>query len=702
MTRQVRTQKNDGVGEARDFGRVGIDVVAHTDVQARQTDPRAMLNALGSWERQLMQQGAENIAARNELSGQEGMRDATLNRVDEERMKDDAAYSKGVAKNRTAARGYEWLAKSNVDLDAALKDDPNLDFEAWREGRLKEFLGSADAEGTLAIEDQNRFVAQFEQTMRARYEAKHAQIKLQEQTTSFADAMSSLLRATGGKLTPEQLATAEKQYGDENAALDEDERADVFGTLLLQQLGTDKNLNAYELAKSRGLLDKADWADKFERQKEATTQLIEREREEAIRNDMDRYMRVTQDLNRKARNGELTMAYLSKLHQSGEATDAEVRSAWNTQLSYENQRYNTALKEREKAQHRAQLGAIALKGQAAIEVAIGTGVGTRKEFKALFDQQWALAQGALLSGEDPAEAKKAMEATMVIAQQAAIMPDGAKNFFEKADVSTPAFETHASLYREMKADGFADYFRNALSSAAYAKLERWDKFVAGGMSKAEATRKLASSVIPVEEAVKRTAQMQWRTITPAAKELSADLDVVTPAVVENMLATYVSGHIAAGLSDDEALEAAKQEFNDRIAVIDGFPVPRMWLASETGGAAEQLAESWPRYRDEVLMPELTKRYGTAIGELRLEPNLKKPGRFVVRPVGHSTVIKEWEDDAPDAEIKRKGKPKEFTVDDILMGVVRLERGDVDKQRELEALRNSGDPRYMNLKPIGPK
>lgn len=163
MARQDFTGKNRGVGETRDFGRVGIDVVHPTNVQAFQRDPSQLVNALNQFNGMLR----EVKEQKKSTSKAEGMRAAALGQVDESRMATDEAFADGVNSLRVTQQGMRWMNETAQRIQSMAQDDPNFDVDQALRDANEEFLTGAAGQSPKTAEEQMRFVGQLEQNVRA-------------------------------------------------------------------------------------------------------------------------------------------------------------------------------------------------------------------------------------------------------------------------------------------------------------------------------------------------------------------------------------------------------------------------------------------------------------------------------------------------------------------------------------------------------
>lgn len=689
MARSDTTRKNAGIGEERDFGRVGLDVVHPTNVVAEQRNPNGILAFLGQANEMRQRERAERIAEAKSLAREEGQRDASTGRVDETRMADDEIYAEGVQANRAISSGIEMLSKSAEDLDLALKEDPNLDYEAWAQAWKRDYIGAQEATTTAAVKEQNRILAQFDQVARSRFEAKRTELKIKEAETSVADGVLKLMSAAGNKLTPEAFNAHTAALAN-NAGLDDDEAQRIVGSALLTELGTKNNLNAYELAKSRGLLESAEWAARFEKEREAAQGRIEAEQIEARRKDVEARLKADEWGLREAHAGRHTIANLTARVQRGELLQEEADRYWNTQLQVQQQRREEAARKLEAAQYQTNVAKFVNGGQEAVEFAIATKQIKRSDAQDYVDAQWAQAW-AMTATDDPEVRKQGLEqmrSVLTTAQGAAIIPSAAKNILNEADLGNPQrFTRNASAYRDMVAAGMGDFIKNNVNSQAYAKLERWKRLVEdGGMTPIEATRQMNAGIVPPEEAEKRVSSVYRYLVNPAGQELAADKNIRVPGHVSGVLKNYMVAHVMAGEDEATALESAKRQFEDRFNVIDGFPVPKAWTQGPRGDNGEYLDEVWPTYRDEILLPSMRERYGDEFGDtVNLIPSPHHPGKFMVARPNSVDVL--YED----------GAVKVYDINELIRETALHKRTKAEKEAQREvAEKTQRDTEALNM------
>lgn len=624
---QTRKRLNVGVGDSREFGRVGIDVVAPTNVRAAQTDTSSIERTLDGFAQladQKADQRAEQLA---DLARFEAERDLALDRVDEERMAGETAYAEGIASARAEAEGLRMVAGASADLDAALAEDPNISLEDFLGPRIEQYLGQFEGEGPLGLKTKTAYARQLRQRLTEQYTSRRAKLLDEEAKEGFANVLQAAFEAGGGKVTPEALDTLTKRHGD---VLDEDERRDIIGSVLMNQLALG-NTDAFDMANMRGYLNDAKWGPEFQKQREATLAKAERERLETMRNDIDRTLRVSSELTAKALSGSLTRAELVRGVNESRYLPEEAERAWNQQMAAARRRQEAAAKEANTAQRRAQLWETYRTGRDAVLNATVFEGAKRDDFQDIADYTFGNAW-TLAASPDPAERQQGLQQTsqaIRMAHQAGLIPTQLKEAFNRTDTSAgPRFIEDAEKYRELTAMGMGDYIRTNINRNAAVKLERYRTLVETvGLSPEEATRKMADAAVPIEDAerIVNSGRMTGD-IYDAARRVADKLETgLSPQITQFMRASVVS-QLAAGVPQDEAIEAARRDFETNYTAIDGVPVRRDYVPAEL---AEEFNDAWPEYRDNVLMPALTKQYGEGIGQVYLRPHPRMPGQFLM-------------------------------------------------------------------------
>lgn len=642
MARQTFTGKNQPTGPARDFGRVGLEVVHPTDIQAPLRDTRPILQAIDEFKRtQIQPRLDEAVRKERDNAFQFGARDAALGRADEEQMKANRYYAEGVQHNRVSTAGYEFIAQAQVELDRALREDPNLDFDQWAQTQRQAFVGMTnDGEaplGELAVKAQNNFLQQFEQNARSSFESRKAKLLYEQANTEFANALTAGLNLVpNGQLNQGHIDKLTQRHN-VDGIIEPEVVENIVGTLLLQRLGTQQDLAAYEAAQAAGYLDKAEWSDKFQRQREATEAGLERDRQQAMRDDLRRSMQAAQELNGLVGSRQLTQAFLERGVQESRYTRDEAMRAWNAQLSGIRQDTERARRATEKDQQRQQ--ALAMMGGSG-------GPGSRLRFQAALaasgieesdvedalNYQWGQTFVGMASGDPEVrqQSKQNMEALIEQAQTVGLFPKGLRKAFDEADIGRPEdFRMTANMYREMEADGMGDFLRNQMSGQSYAKIRYFQRLVEqGGLTEEEAIRRMNDSAVPMDEAERRAARA-YDLLEPLSARIAKEGGGGHFRVaVEKNLTELTLANIMLGVPPEVAVRTAETQFGELYDMLEGMPFRKEWTAQRGEGGFDALKERWPDYRDGVLLPAVQEEFGEEVTDVRIAPQKGEPGRFM--------------------------------------------------------------------------
>lgn len=638
-----RIAKNRVNLDSNEPGRVDRDVVAPTNVRARQTDPSKTIDAMNRWVGVQAEQADKDREKALALAQAEGYRAAALNKVDEARLTDDSleakAYDKGVTELRTEAHGLRFLSQSREELQRAAAE-PGFDFDTWREAKFEEFYEqSGITQNPDGLPIANRFVAQFEQNMQAQYSAIASRAKLAALNDSLADNLSEMLNA--GVTKPAQLAQWRASRAD-GKGLEPHEVEDLMGSVILDKLASG-DMNAYALAESAGLMKDHQWSSRFNEQKRSTETRLERERIDALEADAKRTMQVRQRLGTLADRGQLTIVQLAKLEENGEITPNERNWAWNQQLNADAKRLEDSRKAYEQSVADEHIDRLSRSGQEMILRETAGDPKTRRRVRDAMDQQYADGLTAALSDDPGMKEAGVHEMSRVIdqAQQNAMPLDYLKSTFDEADVGVPKrFERMGNLYRELVAQGRGDYLRNNISTTAYARMERFRFLVENGSSTQEAVSKIADSPVKIEDATQQ-ANFNGRLIQDQAERLGKDMGV-PPGLILPKLRQYAIEQYSFG-AGGEAVTQASEMLKGKYVAVGGSVVPRHWFPENNPQEPEEFNTAWDDIKESVVIPKLREKYGDDIDDVELLPDPNVPGQFLMRLPGEAALI-------PDASV----------------------------------------------------
>lgn len=642
MTQQINKRKNSGVGGEQAPPRERLQVVHPTNVIAEHRDVGGVMQAVGRFQGMLADKRTAAADRQFKLDGSQGARDALLGKVDEDRVAASEAYASAAAKINADTLGRKFVNTSIQELDReAMSDD--FDYEQWRQAKIGEFMESGVGNNKYAAETINQFASIFDQQAGAKYGAMQARKSLADQTDAVANNL--LQRLDEGYRSPEQLARWKKEVADESG-LFPDEIESIVGTQLLQRLGEAKDENEAQqfvaMAESEGLTKQVGWSDKFTKQLDASKARIEREKHQAMLADTERRLSVRTELGNMARNGQLSIAYLTKGEQSGDFTQDEVMWAWGQQQSELERQRREAQERSEKAAAEAEqsviLDRITSGTQEEMHAAIALGVKER-DIKAHANKQYASAW-LLATSEDEVESAtgiKALQSMVKQSQQLGLMPEMMKDVLNDADVGVPRrFIRNAETFRKMEANGMGDFLKGNMDGASYAKHRVYRSLVEdAGMTPEAAVSSMADSAVPAEDAAKRLNQVQRDLLIPKTAEIADDLGVTDTGIVQRSLRGLVMPYLMQGKSEAESFQLAVSQFKDQYEVLDGYPISK----AHTFGEGAALASAWETYRDDIMLPELKKSIGEdEVSNVRLAPMPNRPGHFLVYRPGDAAPL----------------------------------------------------------------
>ena len=675
MTRPTKTRKNEGVGEAKDFGRVDLNVVHPTDVSTYRPNIDGILGAMGQFREQVRTERDEKTKELFALSEEQGQLDQALNKVNEERMAGDRAYSEGVMRGKVKAKGVDWLAESGARLKKAFDADPNMDIDQFMRDEVQDTFGDATQDSKLAIRDKVAIINSANQNLRTQYGAMVAKKREEEALLTYGQLGLSLARAPtsdDGMLKQLRVSAAEMGMGD-------DEARDANRRMFMALLESD-NLRGYALAEKAELLDTPQAVAEFEAAKQNAEKRIETAKYQAQNADTAERMEVEDNYTNRIRTGaRVTNAELmadtrlmpEERERFNRMQNAEDDRRRDEAISSSNKALADQLKQR-------QLTDAWEKGPAAVQQLIAFGGAKKTEVQNFVDRQWAVFGGAVFA-EDPQLRAQGVEGMKQLIRQTAgygYTPAGFKHLFNASTSSTPAqLQKSAELYRELKAAGLRDSLSDMMDAGALARMEAIQAAVdLGGETMEEAVRVQAERVVSLEEAVRlssgyASANAREAQLAKLSKEMGVD------ARKGQLAADFLKAqqyHITTGVDAALAAEKAAETIKAKHVVVDGVIVPAGWFSASSREAFE---EALPTYRKEVLLPALKERYGDHIEDVQLRPAPNTPGVFYLQDPASGNPV-----------TSKDGKVMTVTVGDMRTPDGKVVEGIVAKATRLQQVR----------------
>lgn len=639
MTRPTREGKNQIDLSARHGRRVGLDVVAPTNVLARRDDPSRLVGALDRYAQMRLAEHANDAREQTLVDTEEGYRASATGQVDEERMAESKAYTSGIEKHRQEAHGLRWINTARQDLERALKEDPNLDYQEWEQAQIQAFTETAQGQSSEGLALGNRFISQFQQNMRAAHSSAQAKLQVQQATTNLADNLLAFME--NGLTTPEQLNQWKATRAAESG-LEDDEVDQVVGTMLLERLAGG-DTNALELAKSQGFMEKAEWSNRFTKQDQQTRDRLERQALEDRRRDLGTRMKVRQDIGTMVRQGQLTVTEIERRWSKGEWLEEDALYAERALQQYEEAALRDAQRGLDEAVRLQQLDAIYRGGRDTIALAVANGTVKQKDIEAYGNQQFAAAT-ILAASSDPdekAQGLERMKEVIDLSQKAAIPLHQIKVELGSSDVNMPdRLASDVERYRQLTAEGRGDFIRQNLDSASYARLEYLRRRIEAGQPVMDAIEHLKSAQVPIEEARQAIRPLD---LSDAAVKLSKDSGI-RPGLARSLIQPLAVGFAMQGMDSVQATQAAIEEAQKSYFMMDGEPVPSAWIPKNDAGTPEltpdEFNKVWPEVKEEYLLPKLRERFGDSFVDVRLVPDRTRPGTFLLQDVNSFEFIRE--------------------------------------------------------------
>lgn len=654
--RQDSIRKNQGAGVATSVSSERLNVVAPAYVQAKQTDPSGIVNALNSFanrkkneqaqlaaeaERRAERQAVLDKEEQDKLTAAQGRSDQTLGNVDEDRMKVDELYAENVRVQQVEADGLTMMGSAIPELDAAM-ESPDFNLREWQQAKLQEMSREPGSLGARSLAAQNGFASQFLQQTTLHYAARQKDQLDKAATVGFNNLLFAGLRT--GNASLKDLAILESRGA--SVGLTPEEVTSQVGKSLLDLYSSTGNAKYYKLAEQRGLLDTAEFGGDFLKQKAIIDEKWRAEREKAKTRDALDALQLYQQLDEMSQNHTLTPAFVSELVKSGRITLSQ-GEGWlgrqNTDLRAETAKAEAAAAKAAKEKEIADAVAAEMAtvqssfeaGQDALALAMSKNPDIpKKRWEDYANKKYATAVeslGAAHQMPDGPERDAAVAAAattlnnaMRQAHAANMLPAMVQSTFSGISLDTPQRVVQLSkVYEDMKASGMGNFIRDNIPAGSYVVLESF-RGLAEQVGPEEAVRLLADGRRPLDEVVSTVNGMAYRELAPIAKELSDDYDGNDSGTIEAALKQSAMASLLAGVPRDQVAELAKQHFQDHFTPFDGSPIPRSHIAHVD---EESLQENAPAFVRDVLLPEIQEY--ASVSEVRLSYLRGRPGKFML-------------------------------------------------------------------------
>jgi hypothetical protein len=540
-----------------------------------------------------------------------------------------SAYSEGANASRVEALGLQTINRSLADLERdAMRED--FDFEEWQQSRLEEFVDmSAVGQSPAAKERLAGYVSQFQQNTRARYEQLAAKRRLQEGQENLSVNFNAFLES--GMTTAEQAKQWAATRGAESG-LEEDEVRATMGTILLSKLAMG-DTNAFTMAEGLGLMANPEMQQRFIQGQQMAEAKIERDRMNALKDDVAGRTQIMSEVAQKVAAGNFSPAEAAVLAQRRPDLQGFFESSVLQSISARRAQAEQARKEAMEAQRLSGLQTALLTGnRRALTEGRAAGLWSDREEKKQADQLVRMAWATSLS-DDPAEKALGVERikyAVSTLSTAGVESSEMKRLLTTADPSNPTeFAKVAELYRELEATPQRDYVRSQMDGPTRAMFDRYAELTNSGMTPAQASAEIERRRVPPEVLDRNfnivRASRQFDAGLQAAME-DMEAEGYSPLALESEFEGLVRAELLYATSHSDAVERAREKLTSSYVSIGGVPMKKGGWVDDT------FADNWSAFSEDVLKPDLVKRFGEAGEEpVTIVPIPNSPdGEFYLR------------------------------------------------------------------------
>lgn len=652
-------RKNQGIGGNPSQSTERLGVVAPSYVQARQTDPSGIMNALGNYgarkqrEQDILSDKMARDAAKaaeeaqkekDELDAARGRNDAVSRTVDEDEMAVNKVYMENVQVGYAEGAGFEFIAKATQEVDAVLESGMSL--QEWQNAKVQEYVGENEGLGAKALAAQTGFINQFLQQTNSIYASRQKDELDKQATLVFNNLLAKGLRS--GDVSMEGLARLEQRGP--GLGMSPDEITSQVGKTIYDQYRATGKEEYYKLAEQRGLLDTAEFGADFLTQRRINDE--KRAADAAAKKTQDtlKVMQINMKFTQDAALGNLDLMEVRDAADAGWISQATAAGYGVKAINADMARAKEAEKEADTAAKEAEIVDLVTNAFGGGEDAIAMLDAQRPELqerltkyankKYATDFQAVVQAHTLPDGPEKQAALQTasnnLTASMKQAHRANRLPSLLQTTIGNVSLSSPQrFAQMSEVYETMKASGLGEFVRDNIPVGAYTKLENYSD-LAVTLGPEEAMRRMVDGSRKIEDAREMVGGMRHRELAPVIKKLSAKFDNADVGVIEDAVRQVALAAVTDGADAETAAKLAESYFNDAFTTIDYAPVPRSHMA---GVDEDSFKENTPAYVESKLLPEIQKIAN--INSVRLQYLKDRPGYFQLRSedIGGGTVTR---------------------------------------------------------------
>ena len=635
ISQQVRKDQQDL--SSRTPSPVMPEVSATLNVQAEQNDASRLMAAIGSWRENLGYVDDRNRRAKavadteaqkqaDKRNNAIGQRDAETGAFDEDLFAQSEAYKDGRNEMLGKAKGFAWYNQSLREMEDSVRKDPNFDYESWRKQKLADVYQGIDDPAQL--ESLNHSVGQFENNIRARYEALRADAEHKDAINVASDLAWNAAQA-GSLKTAKSFQALDSEF--DKVGLTPEEKTKVLGRTAINaiELG-DKNL--YTLLRDSGhsVLQDSDFGPAIAKAEQMRIKRAQAEAEQhAQRNQID-ILNTKLDVMTKVNDGTLTVDNVRQLVQSGKLTASEGVGYMNAVGNTIEQQQKQAAKEAAATKLRTDALDLLQGGN------LSEAKGNEQLYKAAKDAVDGLATDGFMAwtqarqANDPqgmAKGAAAMDTSLALGRKNGILPEPIKARFENTEPSNPQFPIVAERYRDMRAHGDWSFLKANLSAEARARLDGTANLMDTGMDAQQAAAHMASSFVS-DDVVNEQMQSNRIKIAHVPLEVArGDAAMVGP--VQTFVEEQIRANLKTGMSIGNAIALTKKQAKDNYSWIGGIPVNKGY------GLPDDFEKLWDDVQRHVIKPELAKTLGSdaTSNTYSVLPVNGEPGKMYIVPSG---------------------------------------------------------------------
>ncbi len=567
----------------------------------------------------------------------QGVRDANLDAVDQQLVTDNETYRKAVSRTRGQRQSMEWYNSATQALAQAQREDPNMDFNAWREQNLAALYGDDDDADSLGA--KNAAAAQLESNLRGQFESRRAKAEHDQAINEWAGVNRAALDggAVRSSAAIDSLLANAAPLG-----IGEDEARVALAQQLVAQIELG-DTSLYPLladSKSKLHLD-GEWGARLEKAHELGTKRREQADAEAKLLKGEDQLRAVDSINRLADRGRFGLA--DALKYEGQLTNGFLTSAMERSVDVINRAREKAERAVEKTREATERNALIARHLAAGTAGQLYGSGIKpSDVQDVLDgsyyASWSALQAANADndGQSAAEAAQHIASVIETAQRNGLIPNALKFTFDNADPANPqAFGRVVENFRTMRANGLDSYLDRSISGKANALLMTASDLMEAGMSSVDAAQMLKDRLVP-DERVSQAINYNGRKLDDASRRLSNGSGKST--LVRTQLQPYVESFLRAGDSYDVAEVKGRKLYEKNFKTIGGWPM-------RLGDVPEDFPDVANEWINTVLKPTVAERFGTDAG-FTLAPIAGAPGKFYIVPAEGGFDVLRGEDRQP--------------------------------------------------------